>query len=715
MGQVPMTREIFPMFERMVHLGQKEDAIRSQSRIAATPSGTDSVGMRIREPERATRAGRRTPAGWQIRVGRLAFAARLLTAVALTLVVMVGAGYALISAELKRAEIADILSGQRADGQTFQMLARAHPKAALTQIDSYLDTMGRRPGILDAMLVNPRDVVAISTGDRMVGRRLADHRVSAALVRGQFYAGLDPDRTNQTEYEFVVPVYLPGGRYAYKVDYEDATLAAMAAGVKRVLILLGLAVLAFGPLLFYLLGGRSLMRSHRRALDRARLDGLTDLPNQRAFQDDAPIAVATATRTEAPVALLVVDLDDFRFLNDQRGLTYGDELLKRVADALRSFQPDRHVYRIGGDEFALLLTGCDAGRARQQAERLSTALSEAGASATIGVSALGADYTRGLLRAQAFAALNEARRRREPIGAFEELRDELTITTAAKRDAIHRLLREGGLSTAYQPIWNLGNAALVGLEALTRPHHDYGLSGPAEAFDAAIDCGLVQELDKLSVTHALGAASQLPPHALLFVNLCPETLASYREATHWFAREQVVIEVTERSAGRIGPVVQCLQRLRELGFKLAVDDVGTGSSGLEMLSQVTPEFVKLDRSIVVAAPSSPNARAVLLAMATFARQTGAFVIAEGIEDGEMLEFLARIDELDAGKNVMIAGGQGYGLGRPGADLAPPTPALLVEPDAGLASATVSLPADVGEATWVRDADAALQTMSSAHE
>ena len=384
--------------------------------------------------------------------------------------------------------------------------------------------------------------------------------------------------------------------------------------------------------------------------------------------------------------MLVVDLDDFRFLNDQRGLTYGDELLKRVAGTLRFFQPD-HVYRIGGDEFALLLASCDAQTARRQAERLSTALSERGASATIGVSALGADHTRGVLRAQALAALNEARRRREPIGAFEKLRDELTVTTIAKRDRIHRLLREGRLSTAYQPIWNLGNTALVGLEALTRPHPDYGLSGPAEAFDLAIECGLVQELDKLSVTHALGMAGQLPPHALLFVNLCPETLASCREATRWFASavqdaglkpEQVVIEVTERFAGRIGPVVQCLQRLRGLGFKLAVDDVGTGSSGLEMLSQVTPEFVKLDRSIVVAAPSSSNARAVLLAMATFARQTGAFVIAEGIEDGAMLEFLARIDQFDADANVIIAGGQGYGLGRPGGDLAPPPPALLAE-------------------------------------
>jgi len=103
--------------------------------------------------------------------------------------------------------------------------------------------------------------------------------------------------------------------------------------------------------------------------------------------------------------------------------------------------------------------------------------------------------------------------------------------------------------------------------------------------------------------------------------------------------------VTERFGGRTASVIKCLQRLRTQGFKIALDDVGTGNSGLEMLRRVNAEYVKIDRSIVVAAATDPGARAVLMAMATFARQTGAYVIAEGIEDDETLAFLQQIDDL----------------------------------------------------------------------
>jgi EAL domain-containing protein (putative c-di-GMP-specific phosphodiesterase class I) len=126
----------------------------------------------------------------------------------------------------------------------------------------------------------------------------------------------------------------------------------------------------------------------------------------------------------------------------------------------------------------------------------------------------------------------------------------------------------------------------------------------------------------------------------------------------------VVIEVTERFGGRTAGVVKCLRRLRDQGFKLALDDVGTGNSGLEMLRLVDAEFVKLDRGIVTAAPDDANARAVLLAMATFASHTGAFVIAEGIEDEDVLDFIRDIHHGAFSHEAIIAGGQGYGLGRP---------------------------------------------------
>jgi EAL domain-containing protein (putative c-di-GMP-specific phosphodiesterase class I) len=105
--------------------------------------------------------------------------------------------------------------------------------------------------------------------------------------------------------------------------------------------------------------------------------------------------------------------------------------------------------------------------------------------------------------------------------------------------------------------------------------------------------------------------------------------------------------------------------LRAQGFQLALDDVGTGNSGLEMLREVGAEFVKLDRSVVAGAPVETNARAVLMAMAMFARQTGAYVIAEGIEDETVLDYVRTIDDwIPRDIATMIQGGQGYGLGRP---------------------------------------------------
>jgi EAL domain-containing protein (putative c-di-GMP-specific phosphodiesterase class I) len=173
---------------------------------------------------------------------------------------------------------------------------------------------------------------------------------------------------------------------------------------------------------------------------------------------------------------------------------------------------------------------------------------------------------------------------------------------------------------------------------------------------------------------------------LLFLNLSPLTLDLDAEADAWLAPaveragltpQAVVVEVTERFGGRTERVVKRLKRLRAQGFKIAVDDVGTGNSGLEMLSKIHAEFVKLDRSIITAAATEPSARAVLMAMATFARQTGAFVIAEGIEDDDILQFLRAINEdHELASDAIIQGGQGYGLGRPSHELTPESPAIL---------------------------------------
>jgi EAL domain-containing protein (putative c-di-GMP-specific phosphodiesterase class I) len=112
--------------------------------------------------------------------------------------------------------------------------------------------------------------------------------------------------------------------------------------------------------------------------------------------------------------------------------------------------------------------------------------------------------------------------------------------------------------------------------------------------------------------------------------------------------------------------MESIRHLREHGFRIAIDDMGSGNSGLEMLRELRPDFVKLDRSIVVGAVTDPHARGILMGVTAFAHETGAFVIAEGIEDDDVLEFVNTLPTR-AGK-PQIDGGQGYGLGRPDGEL-----------------------------------------------
>jgi diguanylate cyclase (GGDEF)-like protein len=618
------------------------------------------------------------------RLGAIGFGPRLLFAVVAALAVPAAVGYALISADLESYQIDSYESSQRADVRSIESIARKarlHPRVRgpIQEVDELLDALGRRPGTLEALLIDPSGVVRASNVDSLVGRHDPNPRVAAALSSGASYAGHEADPSRDlANFEFVMPVDLRGGRYAFMTSYTHASFDGQLSRVRRNLLLVGLLALIGVTGLFYLLGGRSLLRSHRLALQRATRDGLTDLPNHRAFQDEFEQAAAAARRHPDPFALALLDLDDFKLVNDRYGHPQGDALLRRVAAVLRDGRSADRAYRIGGDEFALLLPHTDAEGAAILIGRWARTLAEADIAASIGVATTRDGQSVDELRGQADAALYEAKRRGgRGFVQFEEIRDRVSVTTSSKREAVRSLVEEQRLEMVFQPIWNFASKRLLGIEALARPDPAYGLSGPAEAFEVAEQIGLVHELDRLCATRALAAGPELPADALLFVNLAPKTLELDAGGDDWLRRcaesaqlapGQVVVEVTERIGARTVPVLQSLRRLREQGFKLALDDVGTGNAGLEMLRKVDAEYVKLDQSIVAAAATEPNARAVLMAMATFARQTGAFVIAEGIEDPETLQFLRGIEELDLQPGTIIQGGQGFELGYPSSQM-----------------------------------------------
>jgi diguanylate cyclase (GGDEF)-like protein len=628
------------------------------------------------------------------RVRAAGFGLRLFLAIVVTLAAVGAVGYWLMAAQLRRTQIAGYASTQRADVRGLEAIGRREGAtlASLLAIDQQLDAIALRTGTLQTVLIDPRSiVVAPGSASSRIGRPESDPRIAAALRRGKSYAGLESDpRRDAGDIEFVTPVHLPGGRHVLASRYDHRVLDADLRDLRHTLALIGLLALFGGTAVFYVVGGRTLLRSHRIALQRATRDGLTDLPNHRAFQDEFPRAVSAATRYHEPLAVILLDLDDFKFLNDRHGHPHGDAILRRVADVLRGGRAEDRAYRLGGDEFALLLPHTDGDGARTIAARVSAALSASEVIASMGVSDLRHSRSAEDLRAEADAALYEAKRRGgHRVAHFDEIRDQAVIITSAKTDMVRRLIDEARVSTVYQPIWDLESQRLLGIEALTRPHADAGVSGPAEAFDLAEQVGRVHDLDVLCVERALEQVPALPDDALLFLNLSPQTLDLDAKGNPWLlaaveraglAPGRVVIEVTERFGARTDAVVVSLRRLRAEGFQLALDDVGTGNAGLEMLQKVSADFVKIDRSIVLAAATDRSARAVLMAMATYARQTGAYVIAERVEDAETLAFLTMVGDRDVRMDRIIQGGQGFGLGRPAADGAVDRPPDLLRDD-----------------------------------
>ena len=183
------------------------------------------------------------------------------------------------------------------------------------------------------------------------------------------------------------------------------------------------------------------------------------------------------------------------------------------------------------------------------------------------------------------------------------------------------LIDAGAVDVEFQPIWDLSGTRVLGYEALARPRSSE-LSGPGEAFEIADSIGRGHELDAVCRRATLRVASELPQGALLFLNVSPADArarrARGRQPACWpcaapaSSPHQVVLEITERTDARKEILIPEAARLRALGFLLALDDVGAGNAGLEMLRALPVDFIKIDRAVVASAVEDRSARAVLL-------------------------------------------------------------------------------------------------------
>jgi len=456
-------------------------------------------------------------------------------------------------------------------------------------------------------------------------------------------------------------------------------------GTHRLMALIA-GVTIFGLLLMS--GIAALMEQYKRRaatateekvahLEQAALsDNLTGLGNHRAFSEDFAREIARAKRNQHPLTLALLDIDDFKAVNDSRGHVHGDDVLAGVGRLLRSLREEDRAYRVGGDEFALLLVETDVAAAQIALGRLrkDARAKLSGATLSIGYVNLTPEQLDQEPYELADAALYEAKRRgRDTIVSFDEIADSVDVFSPRKAELVRQLIAGELLSVAFQPIWDIDSTRPLAFEALARPAPELGLSGPQEAFDIAERIRQVYELDNVCIRKALESVPNLPAGSTIFLNVAPATLAHARFDPNDFVAQvraagldanNVVIELTERRIDDQAAIIQRAQTLRALGVRMALDDTGSGHAGLEILSKLRLDFVKIDRSLLVKAIHDPGARGVLAGIIAIARETGSYLIAEGIESRELLDFACVAHDPGNATVAGVRGVQGYLLGRP---------------------------------------------------
>jgi diguanylate cyclase (GGDEF)-like protein len=603
---------------------------------------------------------------------RLSFGVRLALTLALTLAVTGGVVLAVSRPDIKRTYVRDARLHHADDVRILEFKYRAHDEGESpdSEVQEALYGFANRRGHMYAVLIDSSGRVVASNQYERVGLTYTGEDIATALGGAQV-AGLRGEGDDE-HFALFSPVNLGGRRYVLHTETRPSQLrAAQAAALRQSLVSIVVALLLAVPA-FYLLGGRSLSRAHRSALDRARLDGLTGLPNHRAFQDEIARAVGLAERTGTAVALAILDVDDFKQANDRLGHRYGDEILTRLADGLAAGRVSDRPFRLGGDEFALILAGTDGdcGRTTLDRIRMELAVRLGGPTVSIGFAIhKGTDGDVDTFWGLADAALYEAKRRGgDRVAAAEDLPDAHAPVSRDQRRALADLL-DGGVDVAFQPIIDLESDRPLGFEALARPAAHHGFDGPGAAFAIAETLGKARELDALCRRAALDRAGDVPADALLFVNVVPEALEAGVEslidsvAAAGVDPGRLVLEITERSNVPAERLIEPLRELRAAGFRVALDDVGSGNAGLQVLRALPVDFVKVDASVLRSALHEPGARGVFAAILSFAEHSGAQVIAEGIETDEMLRFV-RDEAGRPTRGSRVTAVQGYLLGRP---------------------------------------------------
>ncbi len=397
-----------------------------------------------------------------------------------------------------------------------------------------------------------------------------------------------------------------------------------------------------------------------RAQSLARHDPLTGLANRRHFLEELERRLALVGQEDCAFALMFVDLDRFKPINDVHGHAIGDQLLQVIATRLNGcIRDDSFAARLGGDEFAVLLEGpgnrdAIAAAARRILHELSAPILVNGlkltVGASIGVALCPEDGSAPAdLLQRGDAAMLRAKEDRGAYKFFDSSIDEELKLKAALENELRMAIPNGDIVPYFQPVVRVDTGELDGFEVLARwPHRERGMISPADFIPVAEDAGLVDAMFWALLAQACRKALDAPGEFILAVNISPsqirdqwfpeKVLRTLRETG--FPAQRLEIELTE--SAMIGDVARAklsLMSLKNQGVRVALDDFGTGYSSLFLLRELPIDKLKIDRSFVARITTDRENATIVGALIGLGKALGLRVTAEGVEDEETAEAL----------------------------------------------------------------------------
>ena len=418
--------------------------------------------------------------------------------------------------------------------------------------------------------------------------------------------------------------------------------------------------------------------TRRKAIERqlhhqAFYDPLTGLPNRVLFMERLEHASTRANRRDSRVAVLFVDVDNFKVINDSLGHKAGDQLLKAVAERVRIYlRPEDTAARLGGDEFTILVEDVTSiGEGVRIAERLADVLrppfaleeQEVFITTSIGIALNSPTQERAedLLRHADLAMYRAKHNGKARYEVFEPSMNDEALRRLRLENELRQALERGEFKVYYQPILTLDGSRIVGAEALVRWEHPRrGVLLPAEFLSVAEDTGLIVQIGEgvlREACHQVRAWQQryptIPP-LTVSVNLSPRQLFRPELVAEILAETEIEpgslqLEITEGmlTSNDVHSVNNTLRSLKDLRIQLAVDDFGIGYSSLSYLKRFPVDFMKIDRSFIAGLGQDANGASkdaeIVSAMVELTHALGLEAIAEGVETAEQLAQLRNME------------------------------------------------------------------------